>query len=1044
MFRKFIATFTAGILAAVGFVALPVASGPAAAAPSASAFDPGLIISDSVFFDFGSMSVAQIQSFLDSKVADCRATDASLACLKSFTGDIPEVAATTATETGPCLAIPAKAGATAAEMIHAIANSCGISPKVLLTTLQKEQGLVTSTKPTDYMYRAAMGFGCPDSDPGICGKVYVGLFNQVYRAAKQFRWYGNPAGSFTYWKPGRTVAMRYSPKSTCGTKSVPLKSQATANLYYYTPYTPNDAALSNLYGTGDSCSAYGNRNFWRFYHDWFGSPIGGGYLLKGSGTETYLIVDNLKYTVSDARLIKSLAPLGPLGEISQPYLDSFVTSGEMTQLVKQKDTSQYFLLVDGVRYLVSDCSLALEYGASCDAAIGLTASQLNVFIDGGLLSRFVQSGETKYWIENGTSRVVLDDLALSSVGVSGAIPTKLTIEQISSLTPGPAIASELLLFGLKDSSDLVIASGGKTYRFTASLATDIGLQKWFQSSAVKVDSGAIASSIEGQTIRGFVQSFGGSAFVLTSTGKLSVSDPSEWTESIATLPDAILNQIPNASGSLAAPAVISSTGNKLSYFVQSGERRISKTGDMTKEFLSLLGQDKTILIPQAAINLVPNVGNAIAPGIIVKAGNSSTLYLTDDLTRKIKLSNASQAKSVSDSKTFTISSADLAKLQTRTGFSSIKVECNSETYLLDAGTLYPISPEAAANFPTSAYPLSVATCAALNISSRPVGQFLRDNKGILYLVSNGVKSKIKSWAHYATLVGDSPGYIKASAYFSSKIPTSGTAPATIQLASIEGIPTGVFDQFTFTGTIPVASSPTPSPTPTPSVTPTPSPVPSATASPKPSVAPTENLPSQTPSTYKVVSGDTLNAIASRFGVSASSLQTLNKIRDPRLLRIGQVLKIPSTGAAPVTAAPAPSTSAAPTPSPTPTPSPAPSVESVTYAVQSGDTLWKIASKFGVSVAGIQELNGISNAEYIRVGQVLKIPTSGSASSAAIVTNSSPEVLAAAPEISYTVTSGDTLWGISKKLGVSATELAQVNQINNANFIHVGQVLNLPS
>ena len=99
-----------------------------------------------------------------------------------------------------------------------------------------------------------------------------------------------------------------------------LKSQATANLYYYTPYTPNDAALKNLYGSGDSCSAYGNRNFWRFFHDWFGSPIGGSYLLKSSTSETYLIVDNLRYRVSDTRLLAAVRPLGPQGEISQAYL----------------------------------------------------------------------------------------------------------------------------------------------------------------------------------------------------------------------------------------------------------------------------------------------------------------------------------------------------------------------------------------------------------------------------------------------------------------------------------------------------------------------------------------------------------------------------------------------------------------------------------------------------------------------------------------------------------------------------------------------------
>ncbi|MGA1023670.1 MAG: hypothetical protein ACO3S8_03110 [Aquiluna sp.] len=246
--RRLFAMFTAAFMVAVGFVGL-AAPQPAEAAPPGSAFDPGLIISDSVFFDFGSMTVEEIQAFLDSRVETCRAEDPAIDCLKNIRIDIPETPATTPEEVGPCAAIPAKPQATAAEVIHAVANACGINPKVIITTLQKEQGLVTSTKPTDYMYRAAMGFGCPDSDPGICGKVYVGLFNQIYRAAKQLIWYGNPEGSFTYWKPGRTVAMRFNPKSSCGTKSFLLQNQATANLYYYTPYTPNAAALNNLYGS---------------------------------------------------------------------------------------------------------------------------------------------------------------------------------------------------------------------------------------------------------------------------------------------------------------------------------------------------------------------------------------------------------------------------------------------------------------------------------------------------------------------------------------------------------------------------------------------------------------------------------------------------------------------------------------------------------------------------------------------------------------------------------------------------------------------------
>jgi hypothetical protein len=53
---------------------------------------------------------------------------------------------------------------------------------------------------------------------------------------------------------------------------VRIRNQATANLYNYTPYQPNEAALASLYGDGDECSAFGNRNFWRIFTDWFGDP----------------------------------------------------------------------------------------------------------------------------------------------------------------------------------------------------------------------------------------------------------------------------------------------------------------------------------------------------------------------------------------------------------------------------------------------------------------------------------------------------------------------------------------------------------------------------------------------------------------------------------------------------------------------------------------------------------------------------------------------------------------------------------------------------
>jgi LysM repeat protein len=87
-------------------------------------------------------------------------------------------------------------------------------------------------------------------------------------------------------------------------------------------------------------------------------------------------------------------------------------------------------------------------------------------------------------------------------------------------------------------------------------------------------------------------------------------------------------------------------------------------------------------------------------------------------------------------------------------------------------------------------------------------------------------------------------------------------------------------------------TPTPAPTPTPTAAPSPSPTPTAT--PVPTAAPTAAPPPQPPpqQTYVVQEGDTLAAIAQRFGTTVSALESANGIDDPDEIIIGQVLVIP--------------------------------------------------------------------------------------------------------------------------------------------------------
>ncbi|MCR2793751.1 hypothetical protein NQ156_11815 [Microbacterium sp. zg.Y625] len=243
--------------------ASPKAS-PRVVTAAVTGFDPGNIIDDAVFFASGTMSVAEIQSFLNARVPSC---DPGYTCLKDYAQATSSRAAD-----AMCRSYTGKPRETSAEIIYNVAQACGINPQVILVTLQKEQSLVTDTYPYDSQYKIAMGQGCPDT--AACDSRYFGFFNQVYGAAWQLKRYANPPGTqqyFTWYAPGRTWNIRYHPEVSCGSSPVYVQNQATANLYYYTPYQPNRASLAAGYGQGDGCSSYGNRNFHNYFTAWFGS-----------------------------------------------------------------------------------------------------------------------------------------------------------------------------------------------------------------------------------------------------------------------------------------------------------------------------------------------------------------------------------------------------------------------------------------------------------------------------------------------------------------------------------------------------------------------------------------------------------------------------------------------------------------------------------------------------------------------------------------------------------------------------------------------------
>ncbi|WP_175985906.1 hypothetical protein [Microbacterium tenebrionis] len=234
---------------------------------SLAGFNAGNIISDAVFTNSGTMTEASIQSFLNSKVSKCvvgKDEDGlPFVCLKDLRTATQSKAAD-----AYCKAYSGASSESAARILYKVAQACGINPQVLIVMLQKEQGLVTHIWPSNWRYNKAMGQACPDTAP--CDTAFAGFFTQVYGAARQMQIYME-GRYFQWYKAGKTWQVQYHPNKACGTAPVYIANKATEALYYYTPYQPNAAALRADYGAGDGCSSYGNRNFYNYFTDWFGS-----------------------------------------------------------------------------------------------------------------------------------------------------------------------------------------------------------------------------------------------------------------------------------------------------------------------------------------------------------------------------------------------------------------------------------------------------------------------------------------------------------------------------------------------------------------------------------------------------------------------------------------------------------------------------------------------------------------------------------------------------------------------------------------------------
>jgi LysM repeat protein len=237
-------------------------------------------------------------------------------------------------------------------------------------------------------------------------------------------------------------------------------------------------------------------------------------------------------------------------------------------------------------------------------------------------------------------------------------------------------------------------------------------------------------------------------------------------------------------------------------------------------------------------------------------------------------------------------------------------------------------------------------------------------------------------------------------------------------------------------------TPTPTATSTRTATPTSTPTPTVTST---------AAPTPTPVIYVVQSGDTLLAIAIKYGTSVGALLQANDLGERQMIYAGQELvvvtpaptvEVPSTplGAGPSTplrASPSPSLGAG---SPIPTARP---TRFLTHIVQAGESLTSIAADYGTTVEAIKAVNRIEDPRSLRTGQELIIPLAGSMGGPTPVPGAPTAPPRGTEVVIHLVQPGESLLGIALQYGTSVEVIMAANNIADSQWIFAGQELIIP-
>ena len=376
-------------------------------------FNPNNILSDADLLDYGSMSLTDIQNFLQkegSYLANYYAPDTY-----GTQRSAAEIIYNAATNNYDCDGVVLSTTPTQAEKDANCRHITTVNPKFLLILLQKEEGLIENPAPSQSNLDWATGYGCPDN--WVCNPYYKGFGKQVNSAALQFLAYLNEQDHYTY-KMGQTYIIANTPTPYCTesnqTMAITPANRATAALYNYTPHVFN-----------------GNYNVYILWQKYFPTNLTiypDGSLLQAKGSPAiWLIEGGKKRLFANYSAFISRYQPSQVVTAQQSDLDNYMTGNPIKlanySLVQTPDKKLY-LLVDSEKRPFASLSVFKKIGFNPEEIDSVTADDISGYTIGkaitatsthvtGALMQDTKTGGV-YYVENGTKAPIQDKVLLTT------------------------------------------------------------------------------------------------------------------------------------------------------------------------------------------------------------------------------------------------------------------------------------------------------------------------------------------------------------------------------------------------------------------------------------------------------------------------------------------------------------------------------------------------------------------------------------------------------------------------------------------------------